>query len=255
MRVTRAVVPSLFTVLNMFCGFLSVIHASRLEVQAAVWFIALAAAFDALDGMMARLTKSTSDFGVEMDSLSDVVSFGVAPAYLAFKVHLESLGGLGVFVSALPMMFGGLRLARFNVQLVGHDKDHFVGLPIPVSAFTIGAFILTFYDEVTGLRPAAAAALPWMLVALSLLMVSKVKYDSLPGPSKRAFNKEPWKFVLLALAAAAAIVTKGGAVFPLFVLFILLGLLRAAGGSLRQMFRPSRDEPEEENPEPRSADV
>lgn len=255
MRVTRAFVPSLFTVLNMFCGFLSVIHASRMEITPAVWFIALAAAFDAMDGMMARLTRSTSDFGVQMDSLSDVVSFGVAPAYLAYKVHLESLDGLGVFIAALPMAFGGLRLARFNVQLVGHDKDHFVGLPIPVSAFTIGSFILAYYDEVTGLQPPAAAALPWMLVALSLLMVSKVKYDTLPGPSRKAFRREPWKFVFLALAAVAVLLTKGAAVFPLFVLFILLGLLRAGILNARRLLRPSPGDVEDEEAEPRRADV
>lgn len=255
MRVTRAVVPSLFTVLNMFCGFLSVIHASRMEVESAVWFIALAAAFDALDGMMARLTRTTSNFGVEMDSLSDVVSFGVAPSYLAFKVHLESLDGLGVFLSALPMVFGGLRLARFNVQLVGHDKDHFVGLPIPVSAFAIGSFILTYYDEVSGLHPAAAAALPWLVVVLALLMVSRIRYDTLPGPSRRAFKKEPWKFVFLILAAVAAIVTGGKAVFPLFVLFILLGLLRAGVAAVRHMVKPAGGDSDEEAPEPRSADV
>lgn len=255
MRVTRAFVPSLFTVLNMFCGFLSVIHASRMEIAPAVWFIALAAAFDALDGMMARLTRSTSDFGVEMDSLSDVVSFGVAPAYLAYKVHLESLDGMGVFVAALPMVFGGLRLARFNVQLAGHDKDHFVGLPIPVSAFTIGSFILTYYDDVTGLRPLAAAVLPWMLVALALLMVSKVRYDTLPGPSKKALRKEPLKFVFLALAAVAAVATGGAAVFPLFVLFILLGLLRAGLVTAKRLLRPSPGEAEDEDAAPGRADV
>lgn len=128
MKITRAVVPSLFTVLNMFCGFMSVIHASKGDMIPASWFIILAAGFDALDGVMARITKSSSAFGVEIDSLSDVVSFGVAPAFLVYKFSLFQLEGVGIFVSSLLMIFAGLRLARFNVQLVGFDKDHFVGL-------------------------------------------------------------------------------------------------------------------------------
>ena len=86
MRITRAVVPSLFTVLNMFSGFIAIIHESRLEFSSACWFIVLAAVFDSLDGFMARITKSTSQFGVEIDSLSDVVSFGVAPSFIVFKL-------------------------------------------------------------------------------------------------------------------------------------------------------------------------
>ena len=172
MRVTRAFVPSLFTVLNMFCGFMSIINASRQEFIAASWFIVLAAGFDSLDGVMARITKSTSDFGVQIDSLSDVVSFGAAPAFLVYQMSLWTMGGLGMLLSSLLMIFGGLRLARFNVQLVGFDKDHFVGLPIPVSALTVASFTLNYFVPGPGLPPLAATLLPWMVVLLGLLMVS-----------------------------------------------------------------------------------
>ena len=201
MKITRAVVPSLFTVLNMFCGFLSIIHSSRGEFIPASWLILLAAAFDSLDGVMARITKSTSEFGVEIDSLSDVVSFGAAPAFLVYQLHLYDLGALGMLISSLLMIFGGLRLARFNVQLVGFDKDHFVGLPIPASALTVASFTLNYYDKSLALLDDLAAnCLPWMVVILSLLMVSKVKYDTLPKISRRAIRKEPWKFVFAVLA-------------------------------------------------------
>jgi len=93
MRVTRAVSPSLFTVLNMFSGFMSIIYASRGDFLSAPWFIILAAAFDSLDGVMARITKSSSQFGVEIDSLSDVVSFGAAPSFLVYQIQLSGLGG------------------------------------------------------------------------------------------------------------------------------------------------------------------
>ena len=226
MRITRAVVPSLFTVLNMFSGFLSIIHASRGEYITASWFIVLAAGFDALDGIMARITRSSSEFGVEIDSLSDVVSFGAAPSFLVYQMSLQRLDGLGILFSSLLMIFGGLRLARFNVQLVGFDKDQFVGLPIPASALTVASFTLNYYTEGAGLDPVAGAVLPWMIVALALLMVSKVKYDTLPKISRRSVLKEPWKFVFLGLAVVVVFVTGGTAIFPLFVLFIALGIIR-----------------------------
>ena len=121
MKITRAVVPSLFTVLNMFSGFMSILHASRGEFIAASWFIALAAGFDALDGVMARITKSSSQFGVEIDSLSDVVSFGAAPAFLVYQMDLHRLEGVGVVVSSLLMVFarpsaGTIQLAAEGVR-------------------------------------------------------------------------------------------------------------------------------------------
>ena len=137
MRITRAVVPSLFTVLNMFCGLMSIIYTGQQDYIVGGWFIILAAIFDTLDGIMARITKSASAFGIQFDSLSDIISFGAAPAFLVFAVHLHSLNGLGVILSSLLLIFGGIRLARFNVQLVGFDKEYFIGLPIPSSAITV----------------------------------------------------------------------------------------------------------------------
>jgi CDP-diacylglycerol--serine O-phosphatidyltransferase len=254
MRITRAVVPSLFTVLNMFCGFLSIIHSSRMELVPASWFIVLAAVFDAFDGVMARLTKSSSQFGVEIDSLSDVVSFGAAPAFMVYQAQLHILGGFGVLISSLLMVFGGLRLARFNVQLVGFDKDHFIGLPIPTSAMTVTSFMLTYYTPGTGLDPTAAVVLPWMVAILGLLMVSKVKYDTLPRISRKAMQKEPWKFVFGVLAIIVVVATGGTAIFPLFVLFIGVGILRYLYGLVKTLGRTSEkfddDEADAEAAEP-----
>lgn len=235
MRITRAVVPSLFTVLNMFSGFMSIVHASRNEFIPACWFIILAAGFDALDGIMARITKSSSQFGVEIDSLSDVVSFGAAPAFLVYQYALHGLEGLGLFLSSLLMIFGGLRLARFNVQLVGFDKDHFVGLPVPVSAITAASFVFNAVNGIEPFRSAAPAVLPWLSVALALLMVSKVRYDTLPKISPRAVRKEPWKFLFFTLAVVVVFVTAGSAIFPLFLLFIVIGLIRYVVGMIRRL--------------------
>jgi CDP-diacylglycerol--serine O-phosphatidyltransferase len=257
MRVTRAVVPSLFTVLNMFCGFNSIIESSAGHFHSAAWFIFLAAAFDALDGVMARLTKSSSDFGVQIDSLSDVVSFGTAPAYLVYRLHLHTLGPLGVLVSSLLMVFAGLRLARFNVQLVGFDKDHFVGLPTPASGLTIAAFVLQYAREGAldsiFLDARAATALPWICAALALLMVSKVKYDTLPKINRRSLKREPWKFIFLGLAVVVVALTGGSALLPLFALFIALGVLRYIGSGIKNILHHQQRFEEEDEAEPSQA--
>jgi CDP-diacylglycerol---serine O-phosphatidyltransferase len=251
MRITRAVVPSLFTVLNMFCGFMAIIDISRGEFISASWLILLAAGFDAVDGIMARITKSSSEFGVQIDSLSDVISFGAAPSFLVYQMHLNVLGGMGIFISSLLMVFGGLRLARFNVQLVGFDKDHFVGLPIPASALTVASFTWTYFRPGTGLDPTAAAVLPWLVVGLGLLMVSKVKYDTLPKISRKALQREPWKYIFALLAAIVVVITGGSAVFPLFLLFIGIGIIRYVAGWFRRHRPPDgADEEDEEAVEP-----
>jgi CDP-diacylglycerol--serine O-phosphatidyltransferase len=241
MKITRAVVPSLFTVLNMFSGFLSVVHASAGDFVSASWFIILAAGFDALDGIMARITKSSSQFGVEIDSLSDVISFGAAPAFLVYQMDLQRLDGLGILLSSLLMVFAGLRLARFNVQLVGFDKEHFVGLPTPASGISIASFTLLAWNQVSGLHPAASAVLPWLAAGLGLLMVSKVRYDTLPKFSRRGLKRNPWKFGMLGIAAVAVVATRGDALFPLLMLFVVAGIIRSLVGVVRRLLHlPSK---------------
>jgi CDP-diacylglycerol--serine O-phosphatidyltransferase len=253
-KITRAVVPSLFTVLNMFSGFMSIIHASRGEFVQACWFIVLAAGFDALDGIMARITKSTSEFGVEIDSLSDVVSFGAAPAFLVYQFALNAFGGFGILLSSLLMVFAGLRLARFNVQLVGFDKDHFVGLPVPASAMTVAAFVLNAMNNPGGFENRSRWLLAGMAVVLAVLMVSKVQYDTLPRISRKAVQREPWKFLFFGLAVIVVFVTAGSAIFPLLTLFILLGVIRSLIVWGRRMVRGGPKYEDEEAVEPTRLD-
>src|ERR1035437_1211159 len=141
LRITPSVIPNMFTAMNMFCGFLSIINVASGEYIYACWLIIIAAVFDLLDGAMARLTKSSSALGVQLDSLSDLVSFGVAPSFLIYKTHLFYYDSIGIILSSLLMIAGGFRLARFNVQLVGFSKTFFTGLPIPSAAITIAGFI------------------------------------------------------------------------------------------------------------------
>ncbi len=255
-HISRAVIPSFFTILNMFSGFMSILSSADHDFESAAWLIVLAAIFDSLDGVMARLTKSSSEFGVELDSLSDLVSFGVAPSFMMYKVGLHALGPIGTLSSAMVMVFGGLRLARFNVQLVGFDKDYFKGLPIPSSAITISSFILLFFDATTGsLNAAAAPFLPVIAVALSLLMVSTVRYETLPKFNKRGIRSHPMKFMVFALGVIITIVTLGKALFWLFIVYIVGGLIRWLIEHVKGLISPRKHGEEDEDVELSSFDI
>lgn len=234
MKITRAVVPSLFTTLNVYCGFLSIVNASQSRFEMAAWFIILAGVFDSLDGVMARITRSSSQFGVELDSLADVVSFGVAPSFLVWKVHLHSLGEVGLLLSAFPLIFGAIRLARFNTQLVGFDKDHFNGLPIPAQAVTLCSFLLLYTSEENGLTGWPQIMLAPLTALLGLLMVSRVKYDTLPKLTKKDVLAHPWKVVSFGVAGLLVIFSKGEFMFFVLISFILLGVGRSAIAWMRR---------------------
>jgi len=223
-RITPSVIPNLFTAMNMFSGFFSIISASQGNFIYAGWLIIIAAIFDTLDGVMARLTKSSSELGVQLDSLSDVVSFGVAPSFLLYTTYFNQFEAFGVIISSLPMIAGGFRLARFNVQLVGFDKSYFTGLPIPSSALTIVCFILSFYkDEYP--EELKIFIIP-MVLLLSFLMVSKVKYDTLPKFSLSAIKKNPLIYIAYFIAFVVLIIYRIKGLFFIFVFMIAFGIFR-----------------------------
>jgi CDP-diacylglycerol--serine O-phosphatidyltransferase len=246
MKITRAVVPSLFTVLNVFCGFLSLLNASQGRLELGAEFIILAAVFDALDGVMARITRSSSQFGVELDSLADVVSFGAAPSFLVFQAYLHTLENFGVIVSAMPLVFGAIRLARFNVQLVGFEKDYFRGLPIPSAAITICAYLLEYNTEHYGLNGWAREGLVVLVIAVSLLMVSRVRYDTLPKLSRRGLRAHPVRAILFSMGVVVIVISKGRYLFLVMVLFIGFGLLRSLYESLRALVKHVEKDADEE---------
>jgi CDP-diacylglycerol--serine O-phosphatidyltransferase len=223
-RVTRSVIPNLFTAMNMFSGFLSIINADQGKYDYAAILIIIAAIFDALDGIMARLTKSSSELGVELDSLSDVVSFGAAPAFLIYSTYLHNFNATGIVLSSLILIAGGFRLARFNVQLVGFNKEYFTGLPIPSSGITIAAFVLAYYDHGFS-EPYSNFIIP-MVIVLSFLMVSKVKYNTIPNPSINELRKKPLQYIFILTAVVLLIITSGKALFYIFVFIILFGIFR-----------------------------
>ncbi|HUL44350.1 MAG TPA: CDP-diacylglycerol--serine O-phosphatidyltransferase [Bacteroidota bacterium] len=255
MKITRAVVPSLFTVLNIFSGFRSIIHTAQGDYVLASWFIILAAIFDVLDGIMARITKSSSGFGVEFDSLSDVVSFGAAPSFLVYSVFLHTMEGIGMLVSAMPLILGALRLARFNTQLVGYDKEYFRGLPIPATAVTIGAFVLQNLQEGNTLTGLPAALLAPMVVVLSILMVSTIKYDTVPKFSRRGIKQHPLRFTVGIIGITAIAVTAGQALFPFFLFYIATGPMRTIVQVIRYALHPELKQLDEKEAEISSIDI
>ncbi len=194
-KIPRAAVPSFFTLMNLFCGFLSLVQVLEGRLEHAGWLILLASLFDVLDGIMARLTNGTSLFGMELDSLCDVVSFGVAPSLLIFEFGLKDFGTPGIIISSLPALAGAIRLARFNVNYEGEKKDSFAGLPIPVSAVAIVAIILN-PDIIANLTSGSGdmSIILIAVVVLSGLMVSNVPFDSVPRPSMEYIRKRPIKF-------------------------------------------------------------
>lgn len=224
LRITPSVVPNLFTSLNMFCGFFSIINASQGNYTYACWLIFIAAVFDALDGAMARLTNSSSELGVELDSLSDIVSFGAAPSFLLYSTYYYQLNTIGIILTSLPLIAGGFRLARFNVQLTGFDKTFFTGLPIPSSAITIVSFILAFYqDGYSELR--SQFIIPLTLI-LSYLMVSRIKYDSIPKFSLNAVKVKPFIYILMLAGLIVIILYQAEGIFYTFVFMIVFGIFR-----------------------------
>jgi len=208
----------------MFSGFFSIISASQGNFVYAGWLIIIAAIFDTLDGFMARLTKSSSEIGVELDSLSDVVSFGVAPSFLLFQTYFHQFETFGIIISSLPMIAGGFRLARFNVQLVGFDKSYFTGLPIPSAALVIVCFNLSFYND--GYPDQLKIFIIPMVLLVSFLMVSKIKYDTLPKFSLTEIKKNPLLYIAYLIALIILILFTVKGLFFIFVFVIVFGIFR-----------------------------
>ena len=172
------ILPSMFTVANLFCGYASIVYSTRGDFDTAAVFIGVSMVVDVLDGFFARLTNSQSAFGAELDSLADVVSFGLAPAILAFTWGLWPLGRIDWAVGFIYVAAAAMRLARFNIQSSVHtDKRYFVGTPSPAAASVIASTVWLYPYGLQDPR-VAALALPMVLVP-GFLMVSTIRFRSL----------------------------------------------------------------------------
>src|SRR6059058_5995004 len=229
MRRVVIVVPSLFTLFNLFFGIWSMVLASRGEFDRAGWYIFFAGILDALDGRVARLSKTGTRFGAELDSLVDVVSFGVAPAFLIYQLEFATGGQAEWIFCYFYVMAAAIRLARFNITQAGRAKRYFIGLPSPAAGMTLATF---FPFTTTGLWQEVARYLPrhhtmqLLVILLTILMVSNVRYATLPRAGLRTARG------LLGLATILFILSFGvlehdAFFFPLGITYIVYGILRA----------------------------
>lgn len=205
-----ALLPSLFTMGNMFCGYACMVYAMRGDFETAAPFIGIAVVLDMLDGRIARLTGTASEFGVQLDSLADAISFGVAPAFLAGAWGLEPLGRLGLSAGFIYVSAAVLRLARFNIQsAAGGDRRYFVGMPSPAAAGIVAATVYLYPHGLHDYR----AALPVLALVLvpALLMVSTIRFRSFKTLDLQM--RRPYTVLLLVALGLMAVATH-----PRFVL-------------------------------------
>jgi CDP-diacylglycerol---serine O-phosphatidyltransferase len=226
------VLPTLFTVGNLFCGYLSIWSSIRGTFDLSAYLIIAAGILDALDGRIARMTHSTSAFGEQYDSMADLVSFGVAPAVLAYSWGLADFHRLGWMVSFLFVVCGSMRLARFNIQAHVVDKRYFVGLPIPAAAGTVAVVVLATPDRLVS--RVWMAGLLGLTIVLSYLMISTIRYRSFKDLDLRR-RRPAW--ILPAIALFFAVV----AYRPPIALAVLALVFVASGpvGKLVSLFQRS----------------
>jgi len=244
MRKGIYLLPNLITLSSMFSGFYSILASFNADYERAAWAILIASVFDVLDGWVARLTRTTTRFGIEIDSLSDAISFGVAPGVLVYSWSLQSFGKVGWMAAFFVVACAALRLARFNVQMGSEEKKHFTGLPSPASALMLATTVLAYQEVIDILKQMQFERLAdmltldyWVLVMTFLvagLMVSNITYHGL----KEANLKERRPFgLLVGIVALLAVVVS----HPALVLFLisLVYVLTGIGEALyRLLHRP-----------------
>jgi len=220
----RGFFPGVFTMGNVICGFLSILSAFEGNVTTACWFIILAGFLDALDGRVARLSGATSQFGVELDSLADFLSFGVAPALLVYTIKLSALGKWGWLISIVFITAASYRLARYNLMADSEEKKDFLGMPVPLAAFGLVSYVIFSYQLWGELRH--DEVLVSMIIGFAFLMVSQVQYDTLPEHFSSKWDRA--KLAALILAAVAVLINNRLMLFPVIASYILFGLIREA---------------------------
>ncbi len=214
--------PNLLTAGNLFAGFYAIVSSMNLKFEYAAVAIIIAAFMDGLDGKVARMTGTSSRFGVEFDSLADLVSFGVAPALLIYVWELKAFTRIGWVAAFLFVACGALRLARFNVQAASTEKRWFTGMPIPMAGGTLAVTVLFFHHMHAGGRETSGILFVLLTYLLSFLMVSTVRYRSfkqLETKPHRAFYLMVSVIILISLIAIHPQIS----LFSLAVLYLLSG--------------------------------
>jgi CDP-diacylglycerol--serine O-phosphatidyltransferase len=223
MRLRRVLIPSIFTILNMFSGFLAILQVYHGRYITAVMLIIAAMIFDSLDGFAARGLHQQSEFGIEFDSLADIVSFCVVPSLLVNALFVAELGFIGGVISFFPLLFGGVRLARFNLTATSEKKAYFIGLPVPAMAATVGSYIW-FNQCLFGSYGDPKIALP-LVIILSFMMVSNIRFNSKFRITFHSGRLEMIKSILLITFTILIIIFRGYVIFPIMGIFIITNLL------------------------------
>jgi CDP-diacylglycerol--serine O-phosphatidyltransferase len=220
MRKGIYLLPNTLTLCSMLLGFYSILSTLKGNYVYAAWAILFATIFDGLDGWVARLTNSTTKFGIELDSLSDLVSFGVAPAVMMYKWALAPFGRIGWAAAFWFMACGALRLARYNVQMGSTESKSFTGMPIPGAATIIASLIL-FYHEMLDMPPGKNILILGLTVLLAFLMVSTLKYH---GAKEIDFRQRKPFWILVAFVLGLTIIVMHPPIsLFLFAMIYLLG--------------------------------
>jgi len=209
-RLKRSFIPNMATVFNMFLGFMAITLILNGEPIKAGWVMMVGGLFDIVDGKLARLLGLSSRFGTEFDSLADTISFCAVPSILIYSVYVEGLPFLlGAVISFMPLLFGTIRLARFNIDTGENPKPYFTGLTTPLAAITIISFMLYNYQSYG------------VLVAiLSFLMISPVRFSKFPLLSFRKGRSNNMRLVGLIIILLSIIFFRGLVLFPLMAIYI-----------------------------------
>ena len=223
MRKGIYVLPNTLTLCSMLLGFYSILSSLQGNYEHAAGAILFATIFDGLDGWVARLTHSTTRFGIELDSLSDLVAFGVAPAVMIYKWSISPFGRIGTAVAFFFAACGALRLARYNVQMGSTESKAFTGMPIPGAASVLASLVIFYYEFWDGV-PEKNIFVLLLTTCLALLMVSTLKFHALKEIdfSKR---KPFWILVAFVLFIAIMIIHPAIALFVFAMIYLAEGLL------------------------------
>jgi len=217
-------IPNLFTTGNLFSGFYGIVAVFNAEYVMAAIAILIAMVFDTLDGKAARSTGTTSRFGVEYDSLADLVSFGVAPGLLIYSWALSAYGRIGWVAAFLFVVCGALRLARYNVQTVSRENLDFVGLPIPAAASMIATTVLLDYHILRLGKEVKPILILVITYVLAFLMVSNIRYRSLKN--FRLWSRKPFHvLVSTVLILILFVAAPQPMLFAVFALYVLWGIV------------------------------
>lgn len=215
--------PNTLTLCGMFCGFFAIMSAINGNFIHAAWAIILANIFDGLDGWIARLTNTTTRFGVELDSLSDLIAFGVAPSIMIYKWALMPFGRLGWAAAFLFVACGALRLARFNVQTGSPGSKAFKGMPIPGAASILASVVIFYYEYWVGI-PGKNVLYPALTIVLALLMVSTLRFHGVKEVDFR--EKKPfWMLIVFVLILFVMLIHPSKAIFIFAMVYLIWGII------------------------------